>query len=89
MAAAYAYAVGKGPPPDEWVLMNYIDRFGAEAVMGRRPSANEMRRMVLAENVITSYRDSKQASSLADWIKHNHDRFRLLKDAEELWQMQP
>jgi hypothetical protein len=88
MGEAYAYCLGKAPPPNEWVLLTYIDRFGADAVLGRNPRVEEMRRMVLVENVITSYRDSKQASSMAEWIKHNHDRYHLLQEAYEIWQMQ-
>lgn len=89
MAAAYGYAMGKAPPPDEWILLTYIDRFGAQATMGRNPGADEMRRMVMVENVVNAYRDSRQASSLTEWIKHNHDRYRLLQEVEELWSMQP
>lgn len=87
MGSAYAYCVGEADPPDEWVLLGYLDRFGAEATYGRQIGAGEMRRMVIVENVISAYRESKNTSSLAEWIKHNHDKYRLLGEASEIWQM--
>lgn len=86
-AAAYGYAIGKAPPPDEWILLGYLDRFGAEATFSRAPTPREMRAMVLVENVISAYRESKATSNLADWVRNNRDKYRMLNEASELWQM--
>src|SRR3990167_6060092 len=57
MAAAYAYAEGGGPMSHEIELAWQINRFGAQAVMGRHYlDAAEIRRMTAAGNVLKAYR---------------------------------
>jgi len=88
MGAAYAYAVGSAPPPDEWMLLGYLDRFGTEAVFGKRLDAGMMRRMVLVEKIINAYRESKSTNNLAEWVRHNRAKYELLNEAYAIWQMQ-
>ena len=70
MAAAYRYAEGDGPKPQELIQASYIDRFGVQAVMGRQLGAGEMRRMIMAENIVNAYHNRQRA---ADWVKWAED----------------
>src|SRR5690242_10841853 len=65
-AAAYRYADG-GPTSHETRLAQYIDRFGAQAVLGRKLYAREIYRIITAENILTAYRSSEQAANIATW----------------------
>ena len=88
MGEAYAFAMGKAPPPQEWILLNYLDRFGVQAVFGRQVTPREMRRMTLVENIVNIYRENKRVpiARLAAWIKENPDKYRLLKEGSMAWQ---
>jgi len=89
MAAAYAFADEDGEQPEELILLGYIDRFGAKAVMGRALSAREIRGMVLAENVVNAYKERQAASDWTIWTDNNKDKARLLNEAMRLCQKQP
>jgi len=66
------------------VLLSYIDRFGVEAVYGRTPGAGELRRMVVAENVIKAFEARQQAQDWAQWSKDNPELAALLAQAMRL-----
>ena len=72
------------PPPREILLLQFIDRFGAPAIMGRTLHAREIYRMTVAENIQTAYRSSEQATNLATWAKENPRLSRLLTEARTL-----
>jgi hypothetical protein len=74
--------------PGELILLGYIDRFGAQAVLGRPLSAREIRGMVLAENVVNAYREREASSNFAIWMDENEGKAILLNEAMLLWQMQ-
>ena len=62
MASAYAYADGGHERPIELGLLALVDRFGVQAVLNRPYlGAEEMRRMILAENIVAWYRDREKA----------------------------
>lgn len=86
MADAYLYAETGTHPPLEYLLLNYIDRFGVEAVLGRRIlSAGEIRRMNAVENVVEAFRARKaemDGGNVAKWATKNPDAARLLSDIE-------
>jgi hypothetical protein len=88
MAATYGYADGGGPMPDELILLGYIDRFGAQAVLGRALSAGEIKSMVLAENVKNAYQERQNSQDWAVWKRDNDAKANLLNEAMELWQKQ-
>jgi len=82
-AAAFAHADGGHSSP-EIRLLQYIDRFGVEAVMGRKILyAHEMRRMIHAENVSRAYH-ARNRSDAAEWVKENPEMNKLLYDAQML-----
>lgn len=83
MAAAYAYADG-GPISNELLLLQYSDRFGAQAVIGSPVGAGELKRMIAAENVVSAYQErarAKEKPGWAIWAKENPNKARLLEIA--------
>ena len=82
-AAAYNYADG-GKSSPEVRLLSYIDRFGVEAVMGRKVLyAHEMRRMIHAESIVRAYKERSTANA-ADWVKDNPGMAKLLREAQRM-----
>jgi len=70
------------------ILLGYIDRFGAQAVLGRPLSAREIRGMVLAENLVNAYKERKASSDWAEWAADNPAMNELLNEAMSLCQTQ-
>lgn len=92
MAAAYAYADNPddNQPPDEVLLLRYIDRFGYQAVCGDKPIEHRLaKRMIIAENVTNAYhardgyRDSEGQANWAEWAQKNKGANKLLSMAEK------
>lgn len=89
---AYHYAAGiktdngmPSPPPNELILLSYIDRFGVEAVTGRKTLPfGDARRMITAENIIEAYRDRKRSGNWAEWAEKNPAGSALLMRIETL-----
>ena len=82
-AAAYIHASGGRYSP-EIRLLQYIDRFGVEAVMGRKTLfAREMRRMIHAENLVKAYNE-RNRSDAPTWVKDNPEMNKLLYEAQRL-----
>ena len=70
-------------PPD-LRLLNYIDRFGVEAVMGRKVLyAHEMRRMIHSENLVNGYKERSKANA-AEWVEKNQGMAKLLREAQRM-----
>lgn len=80
MAAAYAYADG-GQMPPEIRLLHAVDRFGAQAVFGRTLGAGEIRRMMVAENIVNCFRARTASSNWAAWETENKAEAKLLQVA--------
>ena len=80
MAAAYAYADG-GQMPAEIRLLREVDRFGAQAVFGRTLGAKEIRRMMIAENIVNAYRARAASENWAAWETDNPQVAALLNAA--------
>ena len=70
MAAAWLYAEGDGPMPEELRNLTYINRFGAPSVFGRTLGYGEIQRMCAAENIVTWHRER---ASAGDWVKWAND----------------
>ena len=88
MAAALDWLEGDGLKPDELKLLDYIDRFGVRAVMGRDTlGAGEMQAMVMADNVRRAwlsragYRDQNGAENWAEWAAINPEMSMVLNYA--------
>ena len=65
--------------------LRLIDRFGIEAITGRRQFyAGELRRMVIAENIQTAYQSRARAKNWAAWVKDNPALADLLDEARQL-----
>jgi hypothetical protein len=76
MAAALHWLEGDGLKPDELKLLDAIDRFGVQAIMGRPTlGAGEMQSMVMADNVRrawlsrSAYRDKDGEQNWAAWAE--------------------
>ena len=76
MAAAFKWLEGDGLKPDVLKLLDYIDRFGVRAVMGRDTlGAGEMQAMITADNVRRAwlsragYRDKDGQQNWAQWAE--------------------
>lgn len=88
--AAYDYAEtpGSNPIPRELVLLGYIDRFGAQAVMGRQLNVVEIRRMILVDNICRAYDSRSQAEkngeNWAAWAKRNPKYSQILENCMHL-----
>ena len=65
-------------------LARYIDRFGAQAVLGRVMGAGEIRRIEMAERVIQIYQSRKQAENWKEWVHSHPKEAELLAYAEGL-----
>lgn len=79
--AAYRYADGRGPIPAELVALSYIDRFGAQAVLGRPLGYGEIQRMLTAENIVKWYNERQKSGNFAQWAADNPDKDRALMEA--------
>ena len=67
------------------LLLNYIDRFGVQAVMGRSTlGAGEIRRMIASDNIVHAYESRKRADNWATWASANPTQSRILNDAIRL-----
>jgi hypothetical protein len=84
MLSAYAYAEG-GAIPDELVLARSIDRFGVQAVYGRVMSFQELRMIILAENVVNAYHERAKAENWAVWAESNPGKAEVLAVAGKLY----
>ena len=69
---------------NELRLLNTIDRFGSQAVLGRQLGAGEIKRMRVAENIVSAYRSRASSKSWATWASENKDMNHLLITAREL-----
>lgn len=82
MVDAYRYAEGgdpKPPKPKYLLLADYIDRFGVEAVMGRRVlSAGEMRCMAVQQNIYAAFRNRERSKDWAKWANTYPEQAELL-----------
>lgn len=84
--AALLYA-RDGQYSPEIDTLQKIDRFGIEAITGRKQFYfGELRRMIHAENIVTSYRSRAQSKNWAAWVRDNPVMSDILVDAEELCQ---
>ena len=79
---AYAYA-SEGLYSREIDTLAKIDRFGLEAITGRKQFYfYELRRLVTAENMVVAYRSRKQSENWAQWANDNPSMARLLAEVE-------
>jgi hypothetical protein len=79
---AYKHA-DEGHYSPEIDTLHKIDRFGLEAITGRKQFFyGELRRMIYAENIITAYKSRAQSNDWAKWIKDNPTAAEMLAEAE-------
>jgi hypothetical protein len=85
MADAYLYA-SEGRYSKELDLLKKIDRFGFEAVTGRKTFYfGELRRMMIAENIVRAYEGrAAHKGGWAAWSTDNPELSELLHAAEML-----
>ncbi len=68
-------------------MLQKIDRFGPEAITGRRQFYyGELRRLVYAENVIKAYQHRQGSANWAEWAQSNPILAAILSEAEKLCQ---
>lgn len=84
-AAAYAHACGEGISPEIRKLQR-IDRFGLEAVTGRRVLYwRELIHMTYAETIATAYVSRSKSANWTEWAASNPRLAAVLADAEKLY----
>ena len=84
IADAYRYAESGGAS-HEMEMLKRIERFGVHAVMGRPVLyEREIRRMVMAQNLVNGYRERARAASWDAWLAENKDMGNLLFLAQRL-----
>jgi hypothetical protein len=76
--------IGEGDIPKELRLAGYINRFGAQAVLGRAISAKEVKHITAAENVVNIYHSMQNAQNAAEWAGSNPDAADLIDYAIKL-----
>ena len=65
--------------------LHRIERFGLEAITGRRTFLfGEYCRMIAAENIITAYESSKRSVNWAEWTESNPRLAEILAEAMKL-----
>lgn len=84
IAAAYAYCEGEGDKPDELQAFEAVEQFGAQAVFGRVMGAGEIRRMMVAHNVVQAYESRAQADNWSEWASQYPKAAELLNMAARL-----
>lgn len=83
-ADAYLYA-SEGLYSVEIDALTKIDRFGIEAILGRRQFFyGELRRMIYAENLVAAYRSRAQSNNWAEWVASNPVMADVLAEAEKI-----
>jgi hypothetical protein len=83
MTAAYLYA-RDGLYSYEIERLKRIDRFGIEAVTGRKVFLfSDFIRMLNAENVVHAYVSRKNASNWTEWAASNPQQAELLFEIEK------
>ena len=64
-------------------MLHKIDRWGLEAITGRRQFYfGELRGLIAAENIVTAYKSRAHATDWAAWVRDNPLLAELLIDAE-------
>lgn len=78
-AASYAEDSEKNSPPPELTLAIQAERWGVLPEAGglRDQRLGEIKRMIVALNAYKIVKSYKNASSKADWIKNNPERWKL------------
>lgn len=84
-ALAYAHASeGKNSPEIE--KLHRIQRFGLEAITGRRIFLlGEYCRLIAAENIVTAFNSRKRATNWAEWSQSNPHMAAILAEVEKLY----
>jgi hypothetical protein len=88
IATAYRVADGCNCHSRELDLLAAIDRFGGQAVMGRPLGAGEIKRMIVAEQVVEAYRGRERADNWAAWADANPYYAALLARAAKAAEME-
>ena len=84
MTDAYLYA-SEGQHSKEIEQLKRIDRFGIEAVTGRKVFLfGEFIRMRIAENIVNVYASRQAAANWAEWTEANPHNAKTLADVERL-----
>ena len=81
-ADAYRHANDNRHSPEISMLAS-IDRFGLEAITGRRQFYfYEYNRLIVAENIVNAYRSRAESQNWSDWARKNPELAQLLASAE-------
>lgn len=62
-----------------------IERFGLEAITGRRQFYfGELRQMIAAENIVTAYKSREHSKDWTEWTRNNPLLTEILVDVEKI-----
>lgn len=80
------YARGRGAPPAELEMIDMINRFGAQAVLGRRLYRREALQWVYLEQVVRAVRLFDRTQDLSALMQQQPEMLKLAKQAIDTWQ---
>ena len=81
MAHVYAYMEKRAPRPIALEMAELIDRFGAQAVMGRPLYTNELKDITCASMVCNAYKSRERSKDWAKWSGENPELAEVLDNA--------
>jgi hypothetical protein len=81
---AYEYA-SRGAYSPEIDMLGKIERFGLEAITGRRQFYyGELRRLLYAESIVNAYKSRARSKNWVDWVRENPGSTAILSDVENI-----
>lgn len=83
MGDAYAHALGITQSP-ELSLIRAIDRFGAQAILGRLMYHGEIRDLQIAEQIVAFQRERAKEQNQVAWEIQYPEKARLLAAATQI-----
>ena len=84
MTSAYDYAESGGRIPT-WLKMSYnVERYGAQALLGRPLTVNETYRMKAARSIHDAKKEQMKAENRAEWAQTNKEQNDLLIIVEKM-----
>ena len=76
--------VADGAPSEtspDWILLSNINKYGADAVMGRPLGHDEVLRMNTTEAIISAYNSKFKSKDWAKWAQDNPNDNKILNHA--------
>lgn len=74
----------EGRHSEEIEKLRRIERFGLEAITGRKVfNYNEYKKLIVAENIVYAYNSRKQSVNWVEWAQSNPELAQMLAEIEK------